>query len=59
MKKNYMQPLTEVVNVNAEEMICQSLTLGSNKYDGTSDILGKSRNNDYGEEDFFADDIWN
>ena len=60
MKKNYIQPLTEVVNVTAEQMICESLGFGSNKYNGSDAILSKRRHDydDEEDEDDFVDGIW-
>ena len=50
MKKIYNAPLTEVVKLKAEQMICAStnITLSTTKYDGTSDIQSKD---DYYEDD--------
>ena len=47
MKKIYMQPLTEVVKINAEQMICQSLV---DVYEGNPDkTLFKDDDFDFSE----------
>lgn len=55
MKKTYMQPRTEVVKVNAEQMICDSvMSISVNNYNSsTMEIADKE------DEDFdFSDDLW-
>ena len=51
MKKQYKQPLTEVVKVNAEQMLVESqFTLkGDSKYNGTATIESKD-DVDYDED---------
>ena len=49
MKKQYNKPVTEVVKVNAQQLICQSPALGGN-YGGGS-ILDKN-----GEE--YDNNLW-
>ena len=56
-----MQPSVEVVKVSTTQMICESLRIGSNAYNGSDDILGKKRgvvedDDDY--DDFDASSIW-
>ena len=49
MKKTYKKPLTEVVKINAEQMICQSFTLDqSNLYNSGSMTIGSKDGEDYG-----------
>ncbi len=50
MKKIYKAPLTKVVKINAEKMICDSYI---KSYTGTPDVK-LSKDNDYDEED----DLW-
>ena len=55
MKKIYMQPQTEVVKINAEQMICQSgfsKSLNATKIDAGTYALDK-------DDDFdSSDDLW-
>jgi len=54
MKKTYKAPLTEVVKINAEQLICQSteqVTLSSTKYNGSAKIESKD---DYD----YDEDLW-
>ncbi len=53
MKKIYIAPLTKVVKVNAEQMICQSAKLQGTFNSGKMTIADK-------EEDDFdsSDDLW-
>ncbi len=52
MKKIYMAPLTEVVKINAEQMICQSqITQGGPFSGGSGDIQGK-------DDEEFDSDLW-
>ena len=59
MKKVYMQPLTEVVKINAEQLICQSiagvktlddLDIASEEYGGGTP--------DFKEDYLNVDDLW-
>ena len=56
MKKIYSAPLTEVVKINAEQVVCSSekVTLSSTKYNGSSDIQSKD-DEDY---DDFDSSLW-
>ena len=50
MKKTYKKPLTEVVKINAEQMICESFTLNqSNEYDSGSMIIGGKDDEEFDE----------
>lgn len=53
MKKIYIAPLTEVVKVNAEQIVCTSeqFTLSSTKYDGSGTVLDK-------EDADYDEDLW-
>lgn len=42
MKKTYQKPVTETVEVEMENMIAASITIGEN-YDGVQDIEAKPR----------------
>lgn len=52
MKKIYEKPATEVVEVELEKMIANSVGINENKYDGQRAILGKERNEDFGGDDW-------
>ncbi len=52
MKKTYMQPLTKVVKVNAEQMICQSMQLKGSYNSSTMTIADKEDDSDS------SDDLW-
>ena len=52
MKKTYMQPLTKVVKVNAEQMICQSMQLKGAYNSSTMTIADKEDDSDS------SDDLW-
>ena len=54
MKKIYMQPLTEVVKINVEQMICESI-LKSGVTDGTG--FTPAGKDDYDYEDFDSN-LW-
>ena len=56
MKKTYKAPLTEVVKINAEQVVCASvqMTLSSNNYDGAAAIQSKD-DEDY---DDFDPSLW-
>ena len=58
MKKIYMQPLTEVVKVNAEQMICQSqqLGVGSSVPTGNGNGVGVQSYDD--DTDEFIEGLW-
>ena len=49
MKKQYIAPLTEVVKINAEAMICDSPALSNNEYQVGGKVLDKE-NADYDED---------
>ena len=51
MKKIYEKPATEVVEVELEKMIANSIGRGVN-YDNKREILGKERNEDFGGDDW-------
>lgn len=53
MKKTYIAPLTAVVKINAEQMICDSqVRISGAKYNGTATIESK-------DDDFdSSDDLW-
>lgn len=53
MKKIYKAPLTQVVKVNAEQMICESFALNQSKEynSGSMTIADK-------EDEDFVDDLW-
>ena len=54
MKKTYNAPLTEVVKINAEQVVCLSeqVTLSSTKYNGSLEIQSKE---DY---EYIDEDLW-
>lgn len=47
MKKQYKAPLTEVVKINAEQMICQSILVPGST-DGTGFTPADKEDEDYG-----------
>ena len=59
MKKIYMQPLTEVVKIKAEQMICQSIS-GVDNVSGLSvtqeEFAGGGT--DAKEDWFYNNDLW-
>ncbi len=59
MKKTYIAPLTEVVKMSAEEMICQSQSVGlkSVSISGSEDGFQKAGKDDYDDETVF-DELW-
>ena len=59
MKKIYMQPLTEVVKINAEQLICQSIA-GVKSLDDL-DIAPEEYGGgtpDFKEDYLIVDDLW-
>ena len=54
MKKIYKAPLTKVVKIKSEKMICQSIELQGTYNSETMTIGSKD---DYDDEDVF-DDLW-
>ena len=54
MKKTYMQPLTKVVKVNAEQMICASTNLYNATYNSSTMTIADK------EDDFedFDESLW-
>jgi len=51
MKKTYISPLTEVVKINAEQMICDSQISQGGPFSGTAgDIQSKDDFEDYEED---------
>ena len=57
MKKKYMQPSIEVVNVSTTQMICESLrTFGPT--DAVTEKAGKRRYADDEDDLFDSADIW-
>lgn len=50
MKKTYMQPLTKVVKVNAEQMICQSAKLQGTFNSSKMTIADKEDDSDSSDE---------
>ena len=55
MKKTYIAPLAEVVKINAEQMICESIDKVNRAIDKSStvsagDALGKDDFEDYDED---------
>lgn len=51
MKKTYIAPLTEVVKINAEQMICDSPALSNNVYQAGGKVLDK-------EDADYDEDLW-
>ena len=52
MKKTYKAPRTEVVKINAEQMICDSQVRIGSKYNGSATI--ESKDDDFNS----SDDLW-
>ena len=52
MKKTYIAPLTEVVKINAEQMICESIQQKGDYNSTTMTIAGKD------DFDDFDEDLW-
>ena len=59
MKKIYMQPLTEVVKINTEQMICESIS-GVNNVSGLSVTQEEfaGGNTDAKEDWFYNNNLW-
>ena len=55
MKKIYKQPLTEVVKINVEQMICESVTFNS-----TLNTDGSGGSKALSKDDYFEneEDLW-
>ena len=60
MKKIYMQPLTEVVNINVEQMICQSLEVKAINFDESTLEIGAKEDITFLDEDipFLDESLW-
>ena len=52
MKKTYTAPLTKVVKINVEQMICDSQVRIGSKYNGSATI--ESKDDDFNS----SDDLW-
>jgi len=50
MKKTYIAPLAEVVKINAEQMICESIAKQGDFRPGDMTIAGKDDFEDYDED---------
>ncbi len=57
MKKTYMQPLTLVVKINAEQMICES-NVSQRSTEITNDNKGGFTKADKYDDFDFSDDLW-
>ncbi|GEM_PF-2359453 len=55
MKKTYIAPLTEVVKINAVQLICQSIPKHGDFTPGEMTIAGKD---DYEDFDDYDEDLW-
>ena len=60
MKKIYMQPLTEVVKIGTEQMICQSIVTlsGDAGISQGGEVTSGSVNPDAKEDWFYNNDLW-
>ncbi len=50
MKKTYIAPLTEVVKINAEQMICDSQISQGGPFSGGSGDIQSKKDYDYDED---------
>lgn len=55
MKKTYKAPLTEVVKINVEQMICESVAVQGNYDSSSMTIAGKEKWDEFDEID---EDLW-